>query len=176
LRDRILLAVASTLHDIGEFVGYAHHHKHGFYLVSNAEIGGLTSEEMRLVAVVVRFHRRAHPSDRHPEFALLSRDDRRRASRLAAILRVADSLDREHRQKVGPVAAAVRRGELCLASRVQGDAALEAWSLDNKGALFKEAFGMPVRWDLTESKRPETAPAPAPSARAGAARAGRDVL
>ena len=39
-RDRVLLGIAATLHDIGEFVGYAHHHKHGFYLISNAELGG----------------------------------------------------------------------------------------------------------------------------------------
>lgn len=146
-RDRVLLGVAATLHDIGEFVGYAHHHKHGYYLISNSELGGLTNEEMRLVAVAIRYHRRAHPTDRHPEFALLSRDDRKRVSRLAAILRVADALDREHRQKVRGLTAAVRRGELWLSSKVDGDPALESWAIENKRALFKEVFGMPVRWE-----------------------------
>jgi exopolyphosphatase/guanosine-5'-triphosphate,3'-diphosphate pyrophosphatase len=152
-RDRVLLGIAATLHDIGEFVGYAHHHKHGFYLISNAELGGLSAEEMRLVAVAVRFHRRAHPSERHPEFAMLPREDRRRISRVAAILRVADALDREHRQKVASISVACRKRELCLHPRVRGDFALERWALANKAELFKEAFGMGVSLDANETKR-----------------------
>ncbi len=152
-RDRLLLGVAATLHDIGEFVGYAHHHKHGYYLVSNAELGGLSTEELRLVAVVVRYHRRALPSDRHDEYGRLSRDDRRRVSRLAAILRLADSLDREHRQKVVGLNATLRRGALELATAARGDLMLERWAVENKGAMFREVYGLEVRL-LDEGARP----------------------
>jgi exopolyphosphatase/guanosine-5'-triphosphate,3'-diphosphate pyrophosphatase len=157
-RERVLLGVAATLHDIGEFVGYAHHHKHGYYLVSNSEIGGLTAEEMHQIAVAVRFHRRAHPSDRHPEFAALSRDERKRVSRIAAILRVADSLDREHRQKATKIIVGIRKGALAIQVRALGDFALERWALENKGALFKEVFGMDVELLCDEIVAKEAAP------------------
>lgn len=144
-RDRMLLGVAATLHDIGEFVGYAHHHKHSHYLILNSELGGLSSEELRLVAVATRYHRRAHPSDRHEEYAGLSRDERRRVSRIAAILRVADSLDREHRQKVRRLRLGARRGVVEIRPEAAGDLALERWALPAKASLFREVFGLEVK-------------------------------
>ncbi len=40
-RDRLLLEVASLLHDIGLFVSLRGHHKHSLYLLQASEIFGL---------------------------------------------------------------------------------------------------------------------------------------
>lgn len=160
-RDRTLLAVAATVHDVGEFVGYAHHHKHGYYIISNSEIGGLSSDDLQIVATAVRFHRRAHPTDRHPEYAGLPREERKRASRIAAILRLADALDREHRQRIESLHIQVRRGEFLLNPRSKGDCMLERWALESKGELFREVFGLRPRW--SESTDPVSSMTPAPA-------------
>jgi exopolyphosphatase/guanosine-5'-triphosphate,3'-diphosphate pyrophosphatase len=165
-RERRLLGVAATLHDVGELVGYAHHHKHSYYLVSNAEIGGISAEDLRVAAVVVRYHRRAHPSDRHEEYATLSREDRKRVSRLAAILRVADALDREHRQRVVELRASLTRRRLELRVRARGELALERWAIESKSSLFREVFGHEVALRVDADP-----PAPAsPTAKTGAKR------
>jgi exopolyphosphatase/guanosine-5'-triphosphate,3'-diphosphate pyrophosphatase len=143
-RERMLLAVASTIHDVGEFIGYAHHHKHGYYIISNSEIGGVSADDMRVVAVAVRYHRRAHPSDRHPEYASLARDERKRVSRIAAILRLADALDREHHQKIQALKISIRRRELVLQPYVVGDCFLERWAVENKGELLQQVFGLKI--------------------------------
>lgn len=144
-RDRLILAAAATIHDIGEFVDYANHHKHGYYLITNSEIGGLTGDEMRIIALTVRYHRRALPSERHPEFTVLSREEKSRVSRLAGILRVADALDREHRQKIQSLSLTFRRGELGLRPVAKGDLALERWALATKDELFQKEFGFEPR-------------------------------
>ncbi|HKE01839.1 MAG TPA: Ppx/GppA family phosphatase, partial [Planctomycetota bacterium] len=71
-----------------------------------------------------------------------------------AILRVADGLDREHRQKVRSLDAAVRRGTLELRPKVSGPFALERWALESKSSLFRETFGLAVKLEV-ETKAAE---------------------
>ncbi|MFN0204699.1 MAG: HD domain-containing protein [Planctomycetota bacterium] len=145
--ERTLLGVAATIHDIGEFVGYAHHHKHAYYIISNSELGGVSAEDMRIIATAVRYHRRAHPSDRHPEYTNLSREERKRVSRIAAILRLADALDREHRQKVESLKITIRRNEMLLIPKATGDILLERWAVESKGELFQQVFGLRLQFE-----------------------------
>lgn len=150
-RDRLLLAAAATIHDIGEFIEYSNHHKHGYYIIINSEIGGLTAEEMRVIALTVRYHRRALPTDRHPEYSGLSRDEKLRVRRLAGILRVADALDREHRQKIKSLQLKFHRNELVFYPKSKGDLALEHWAIVTKSELFQNEFGIGTRLAETPS-------------------------
>jgi len=59
-----------------------------------------------------------------------------------AILRVADVLDREHRQKVRTVTASRRKGKLHLRVESDGDLLLERWASRRKFELFEEVFGL----------------------------------
>lgn len=152
--ERVLLEAAAVLHDIGAFVAPSAHHKHAHYLIRASDIVGLTAEERELVAQVARYHRRSHPKRSHPPYMALARERRDVVSRLAALLRLADALDREHRNAVADVEVRIgKRGvELRLAPaasrRRDGDGAaglaLERWAVERKSSLFEEAFGLPV--------------------------------
>jgi exopolyphosphatase/guanosine-5'-triphosphate,3'-diphosphate pyrophosphatase len=63
---------------------------------------------------------------------------------LGAILRVADALDRDHRQRVHAVTAFVERGRVRLAVDAEGDLFLESWSLRNRSDMFREVFNRKV--------------------------------
>ena len=65
--------------------------------------------------------------------------------KLAALLRLADAMDREHRQKVTGVMAQVRGRQLRLALEGEGDLLLEGWALKRKSDLFKETYGLVAR-------------------------------
>jgi exopolyphosphatase/pppGpp-phosphohydrolase len=67
----LILYVAAVLHEIGLFVSTSSHHKHSMYLVLNSELFGLTKKDVRLVALVARYHRKSLPKPGHPEFAAL---------------------------------------------------------------------------------------------------------
>jgi exopolyphosphatase/guanosine-5'-triphosphate,3'-diphosphate pyrophosphatase len=143
-RDKRLLMAAAVLHDIGDFVSLKGHHKHSLYLISRAEISGFSQSEMFLIANIARYHRKSAPSVRHDEFALLSSADRERVRRLAAILRIADALDKEHREKIQQIEVRRKEGLIEIAAGRIGDLLLERWALEKKADMFRRVFGARV--------------------------------
>jgi exopolyphosphatase/guanosine-5'-triphosphate,3'-diphosphate pyrophosphatase len=154
-RHRQLLHVAGLLHDIGTFVSARSHHKHSMYLVRSSELFGLTTADTELIALVVRYHRRSEPGPQHPEFVRLNRADRALVLVLAALLRVADALDRSHTQRIRITGCARQGGVLAIGVEEVGDLSLERVAIENKGHLFETVFGLRV----------ELQPARLPSAR-----------
>lgn len=138
--DRSILQAAAVLHDIGRFVGDAKHHKHSYYLVSQSDLPGLAEHEVELAAQVARYHRKKEPSAKHAPFAALTPSDQRRVTYLSAILRVADALDREHRQAIQSVRVGRKGGATVLRVRGEGSFTLEQWALEAKGGLFCRVF------------------------------------
>ncbi len=149
-RKRLLLKVAALLHDVGTFISARAHHKHSFYLVSNAEVFGLRQEEQAIVSHVARYHRRSPPKPSHTEYMSLSRETRMVVTKLAAILRVADALDRDHSQQVRDVRFEHRAGAFVILVRGAGDLTLERRALAAKSDLFTDIYGMTVRLEETD--------------------------
>jgi exopolyphosphatase/guanosine-5'-triphosphate,3'-diphosphate pyrophosphatase len=137
---RGLLEAAALLHDIGNAVSYQRHHRHTFYLVQNADIPGLADRERGLVARIARFHRRGPPKLGHPDLAGLSRDEVHLVQVLATLLRIADSLDRSHRQPVRDLSAQARPGVVRLRVRARVPVDLELWDLERETPLFRSVF------------------------------------
>lgn len=142
--DRRILLTAALLHDVGLFVSHKKHHKHSLYLLQYAEIGGFTPREMLMIANVARYHRKGGPAPDHEQFARLTADEQERVARLSALLRIADALDREHRQLVGSVRAEIQGDCLVLRVSGSGDLLLERWALEKKADLFQTLFGLSV--------------------------------
>lgn len=147
--ERILLESASLLHDIGVFISNSKHHKHSHYLIKAGDLVGLSTEEQELVALIARFHRRAHPGREHPEYAALPRAQRIIVDKLAAILRVADALDREHLGKIADLEVALTKNAAemkpVFAPGADQNIALERWSVEQKSGLWRQVFGLPIR-------------------------------
>ncbi|MEA3202978.1 MAG: exopolyphosphatase / guanosine-5-triphosphate,3-diphosphate pyrophosphatase [Thermoplasmata archaeon] len=138
--DRLLLQAAAVLHDVGRFVNDHKHHKHSYYLIAQADLPGLSGDDVEVVAQVARYHRRKEPTPSHKPFAKLSGADQERVTRLAALLRVADALDRQHRGAVRGVKVRLEKDAVVLRLRGQGDLALEQWAVQEKGGLFCATF------------------------------------
>jgi exopolyphosphatase/guanosine-5'-triphosphate,3'-diphosphate pyrophosphatase len=143
-RYRLMLRVAAVLHDIGVFISSRSHHKHSAYLVTNSEILGVTPEEQAVIAHVCRYHRRATPRIQHLDFWALPQSSRVAVSKIAAILRVADALDRNHNQEIVSVRAVPGENEVVLEVESRGDMLVDQWALESKADLFREVFGVPV--------------------------------
>jgi exopolyphosphatase/guanosine-5'-triphosphate,3'-diphosphate pyrophosphatase len=124
-RERLLLRVASLLHDIGIYVSLRAHHKHSQYLIAASQIFGLTDDETAIVANIARYHRRALPQRSHLQYVALDRQDRVTVNKLAAILRIANALDAEHLQKVRSVKLVRGVGGWSLEVDGEGDLTME---------------------------------------------------
>lgn len=146
--ERRTLADAALLHDVGYHVNYTAHHKHSYHLIVHADLLGMTPEEQVEVANVARYHRGSVPKRKHEGFAALDDEGRARVRRLAAILRVADGLDRGHVGSVDRVRVAQDEdGAIAIAATPHADAGscrLELWGAARKAGLLAEVAGVPV--------------------------------
>jgi exopolyphosphatase/guanosine-5'-triphosphate,3'-diphosphate pyrophosphatase len=143
-RHELLLHVAGLIHEIGLFVNNRSHHKHSMYLIMNSDLFGLSHHDMLMIAMVARYHRRATPQIYHEGFATLDRDDRLAVSKMAAILRVADALDRNHMQQVRDLRFSREAGHFVVWVRDVEDLTLERLALKEKGSMFEEIYGLSV--------------------------------
>jgi exopolyphosphatase/guanosine-5'-triphosphate,3'-diphosphate pyrophosphatase len=143
-RDRLLVRAGAMLHDIGDYVHYSGHHKHSQYLIQHADIMGLSPRERSIVADIARYHRKGPPDPSHPGYRELDKEARGKVRGLAAVLRIADALDREHKQKIESVRAAVDRGagRVTLFLRGEGDRELEEWTVGAKASLWRDEYDL----------------------------------
>ncbi len=146
-RERRILVTAALLHDVGGFVSYKGHHKHSHYLIARADLAGFTAREMHLIATIARYHRKSPPSPLHPEFAQLRAGDKTRVRRCAALLRIADALDKEHSQKIKGLDVTVAGSVVRVRALGARDVLLEKWALKKKDDLFREVFGLEIALD-----------------------------
>ena len=148
-RERDWLEYAALLHDIGVHISYERHHRHSYYLVKNGDLRGFDPDEIETIALLARYHRRATPKRRHPGFADLPRKRRRAIRTLAAILRLAENLDRSHAQTISNLDLHDRGDDGLLQIRTAGDAELELWAAGRHAAPFERLLGKPLRIEVS---------------------------
>lgn len=136
---RDLLNAAALLHDIGWTVSHSKHHKHSYRLIheSTRGLSGFTLRQVELIANIARYHRKALPSLDHEPYAALSAAEREIVRHLAALLRLADGLDRPHLQQVRRVQVEITNGTVRLAIDVVADPAAHIDGAARKRELFE---------------------------------------
>ncbi len=145
--ERRLLEAAALLHDVGQLVSYRRHHRHSAQLILYADHLPLSPGDLAVVAQVARYHRRKGPRMKHQQFAELPPEDRAVVRRLAAILRVADGLDRGHTAAVNAVNV-ILLDDRCVIrvepARAGDDLSLELWGAEWKADLLEKELRRPV--------------------------------
>jgi exopolyphosphatase/guanosine-5'-triphosphate,3'-diphosphate pyrophosphatase len=147
-REREWLEYAAILHDIGVHISYEGHHEHSYYLVKNGDLRGFEPDEIEAIALVARYHRQATPKRKHDGFGDLRRRMRRTVRTLAAILRLAESLDRSHAQTITGLELHDRGDDDLLQLRTSGDAELELWAATRHAAPFERLTRKPLRIEV----------------------------
>jgi exopolyphosphatase / guanosine-5'-triphosphate,3'-diphosphate pyrophosphatase len=140
----LLLRVACILHEVGMFVSAREHHKHSMYLILNTELFGISTADRELVALLARYHRRYNPENNHPHFSEMSRDERMVVFKLAAMLRVADALDRTHSGRIKNISLRKSGSRLIIQTGDVDDVTVEQIAIHGKCDLFREIYGLEV--------------------------------
>jgi len=143
-RHETILYVAALLHEIGMYVSHRAYHKHSMYLINHSEIFGLGRTDHLLTALVARYHRRYNPKPYHEGYATLNREARIAVSKLAAILRVAVSLDRSNSQRVQEIRCHRQGNQFTISIPHVNDVSLEQLALKQQGTLFEDIYGMQI--------------------------------
>jgi exopolyphosphatase/guanosine-5'-triphosphate,3'-diphosphate pyrophosphatase len=111
-------------------------------------------QDLDLIASVARYHRKAHPSQKHLAFSQLSPNNQDVVRKLSAILRIADAFDYKHEQRVKSLTCTFKKSKsltITGASSVGINDEIE-WAL-NKGELLQEVFNLDVSIQRAKNHR-----------------------
>ena len=140
-RERLLLQVAAILHDCGKYISLANSAACAYQIIHSTEIIGLSHLEREMVANVVLYH--STPMDPYEELAdRMDSDSYMIVAKLAAIMKVANAMDRSHKQKFKNVKAVIKNKELVITIETVDDISLERGLLAAKATAFESIFGL----------------------------------
>ncbi len=142
-RQRLLLQLATILHDIGKFIHMNHHAHRSYNIISSVEMIGISEDERTTVAWLARLH----SSDRLPDADALSGipfEQREEILKLASILRICDALDASHRQKFLAMTPRIKNEVLQFRFESHEDITMEEAAFDLKSQMFTAVFGLRV--------------------------------
>ena len=125
---RELLEYASLLHNIGVVISITAHHKHSQYIIMNGELRGFSPSEIDVIGHVVRYHRKSQPSEKHIAYSILKPVHKRAVDVLSGILRLANGLERGHRQNVQKISVEVKGSAITLYLKTRYEPDIEIWA------------------------------------------------
>ena len=141
-RERLYLRLAAILHDCGKYISMVNIGETSFQIVMATEIIGLSQQEREIVANVVRFNHSKFVYNAQEASLDWNRESFLMVAKLTAILRLANSLDRSHKQKLKGLKAVLKENQLVLTVDTQEDITLEKGFFEANGDFFKEVFSV----------------------------------
>ncbi|HHE31633.1 MAG TPA: Ppx/GppA family phosphatase [Chlorobaculum parvum] len=143
-RYRELLEYAALLHNIGVFISISAHHKHSQYIIMNSDLRGFAPAEIEIIGNVARYHRKQPPSEKHPLYSQLKPSHRRAVDVLSGILRVANGLERGHRQNVISLTVRDEPKRIVIDALTRFEPDIELWAVSGHKRWLEEVLGKPV--------------------------------
>lgn len=141
-RERLFLRIAAILHDCGKYVSMVNIGENSYNIIMSTEIIGLSHVEREIVANVVRFNHSAFGYYMQNGLSGIDREAYLVVAKLTAILRLANSLDRSHKQKLTGLKAVLSENQLILNVDTQEDITLETCFFDLRTEFFTEVFSI----------------------------------
>jgi len=141
---RELLEYGALLHNIGEFISISTHHKHSQYIIMNGELRGFSPAEVDIIGNVARYHRKQPPSEKHPLYSQLKPSHRRAVDVLSGILRIANGLERGHRQNVASITARIEPERIVLDVLTRFEPDIELWAAESLKSWLEDVLGKPI--------------------------------
>ena len=149
---RTLMTAGALLHDVGYHIASDNHHKHSLYLIKNSELTGFSEPERAVIANIARYHRGPLPKNRHPDFALLNAADSELVCRLGGIVRLANSFDRSHENRVSDLVCELNGRSINIELVSEFDCENELFDAERKKDFFEQAFQRNVILNLKRIK------------------------
>lgn len=141
-RERFLLKMACMLHDIGKYVCLRRHYFYSYRLIISSDIFGFSEEERAVIANIAHYHSKGTPSNNDANYAVLTKDQKVVVAKLSALIRLADAIDRSHKQKVSDCEVAVKGDEVHIIVTTKEDISLEEWTFADKSDFFQDVYGI----------------------------------
>ena len=144
LQGRLILELAAILHDCGYYVNSKEHLTSTFNLIQNMDIYGITDEEMSYVAYAVRCssYEPYHSEDYDENLYELSDETQLLVSKITAMFRLADALDKSQKQKLSDIRVKLDEHRLIITAESNENTLLEKWAFQHCASFFTDVFGI----------------------------------
>ena len=143
-RERLLLQICTILHDCGKYISMVNLGDCSYNIILSTEIIGLSHLERSIVANVVRFNHDEfeYYKDGGYRFQGIDHDSYLTIAKLTAILRLANGLDRTHKEKFKNVRISVKDHQLEISVDTMMDISLERGLFGERAAFFEQIYGI----------------------------------
>ena len=141
-RERLLLRLAALLHDCGKYVSMVNLGECSYSIIMATEIIGLSHMEREIVANVVKFNHEEFEYYEVLRTSIMDREAYLKIAKLTAILRVANGLDRSHKQKFKDVKTVLKDDVLTITVDTNEDITLEKGMFSHRADFFEEVYSV----------------------------------
>lgn len=141
-REKLYLRIAAILHDCGKYISLMDIGENSYHIIMATEIIGLSHAEREIVANVVRYNHSPFVYYNNMQSKSMTEEAYLTIAKLTAILKVANGLDRSHKQKLKAVRATLKEEELILTLDSQEDIVLEKGMFAKRANFFKEVYNI----------------------------------
>lgn len=139
--ERLFLQLAAILHDCGKYISMSQPGEASYNIIMATEIIGLSHRQREIVANVVKHNTEDFFDD--PESIYENENnDSMTVIKLVAILRVANAMDRSHKQKFKDSKAVIKGDNLIITTYQKDDITLEKGLFSKKAEFFEEVYGI----------------------------------
>ena len=149
------LEAAALLHDVGHLIEHEEHHRHSYYLIVNSNLYGFRPDEIEAIGqIAMHHHRKGMPKPGEGGSAILSPEIWRQVKACAAILRLAEGLDRSHYAVVRDVKVKGRGHRVSIELQASGpEASLEIWEAKRRTELLEKLLGAEIALRMRRTAR-----------------------
>ena len=142
-RERLLLRIATLLHDCGKYISLVNLGECSYNIIMSTEIIGLSHVEREIVANIVKYN--------HMDFdyyeamgrdVALTRENYLTIAKLTAILKIANGLDRSHKQKFRNIKTTLKEQQLIITVDGSLDITLEKGLFVKRADFFEEVYSV----------------------------------
>ncbi|MDR3600605.1 MAG: HD domain-containing protein [Desulfosporosinus sp.] len=144
-QEKLYLQVAAILHDSGNYVSLSEHGNHSSNIIRTQSIMGFSDKELELIANIAKYHTTRIPTYADRSYNVLSHHEKILVSKLSAILKIAESMDISHMQKIHDIEVLVTDDTLQLSLLSNKDILLEKWDIMNNVEFFQEVMGIKIK-------------------------------
>lgn len=141
-KERSYLQIAAILHDIGKFLASEPHYEHSYHLINSCGIIGMSDIELIIISNIARYHSIEVPGPSNLSFINLRPKNKVLIAKLASIIRIADSLDTSHKQKIRLTNIEINKNNIIIEGESTEEVLLEQWTFEKKSEFFREVFGI----------------------------------
>ncbi len=142
-RERLLLQLSTILHDCGKYISMANLGECSYSIIMATEIIGLSHMEREIVANVVKYnHLEFAYYEEMSRYSMMDREAYLKIAKLTAILRLANGLDRSHKQKFRNVKTQLKDNQLTITVDTNEDITLERGLFGARAGFFEEVYSV----------------------------------